>query len=134
MEYIKSFWDIYYSKKNIILDNPSSFAIYIYDKYIRNNTNLYIADLGCGNCRDSVFFAKRGHNIIAIDKSGVLEKSNTNIELIIDDVETIFTRGPFDIIYMRWFLHAIPYSKGEIIFKNSIKSMKVGSLLCIEVR
>ena len=40
----------------------------------------------------------------------------------------------FDIFYMRWFLHALPYDISKDIFINSIHNLKSGGLICIEVR
>ena len=40
----------------------------------------------------------------------------------------------FDVIYMRWFLHALPYNISNDIFINSIHNLKPGGLITIEVR
>ena len=108
----KKFWDKFYSSQdNYRLDSPSMFAQCIYRKYIHsfNSKGIYlkICDLGCGNCRDSKFLAKKGNQVIAIDKSGVLNEEISNCELILDDAEEIMATNRFenqvDIIYMRWF-------------------------------
>ena len=138
----KEFWDGFYKNKNTNIANCSSFCNYIYETYIKSHNNnkvsLKIGDFGCGNCRDSIFLANKGNYILSIDQSGVLEKPNENIELIVDDVENAITdhklQSLLDIVYMRWFLHAVPYQKGTNIFKKSIQNLKTNGLLCIEVR
>jgi SAM-dependent methyltransferase len=140
MDSVKLFWDTWYSRHANIIDIPSSFANYINTYYIQPlNTIgriLKIADLGCGNCRDSKLFSTTGNSVISVDKSGVLDISNPNIKLIRDDVEHVLDTLDlkFDLVYMRWFLHAIPYDTAERVFKKSVASIKKDGLICIEVR
>ena len=59
----KVFWDNYYENNNDDILKPSSFSCFVYENYIEkyNNDNVYlkIADLGSGNCRDTIFFSKK---------------------------------------------------------------------------
>ena len=137
----KIYWDNFY-KSNPDIREPSDFAKYIHTKYIaqlnKSTVFLKIGDLGCGNCRDSLFFASLGNYVYAIDKSSIPYNTHTNLNLILDDVETSITNNKLetllDLVYMRWFLHSVPYDKGAQIFTESIKNLKPNALLCIEVR
>lgn len=131
------------SEENIVENSP--FSIYIFEKYIaiqkKENYILTMLDLGCGNMRDSIFFSKNGCHVYAIDKSFDENKNpiqNNHLFPITADVdhflETQQLNTLVDIVYMRWFIHAVPYSVGTIIFANSIASLKPGGLICIEVR
>jgi len=137
----KEFWDNFYkSVKNI--DDNSLFAQFVYDKYINKynteNICLKIADLGCGNCRDSNYFAKKNNICYAVDINGVNNFNNDNLKLVLDDVESVLINYKlqtlFDIIYMRWFLHAMPYDKSESVVKYAVDNLKSEGLICIEVR
>lgn len=136
-----SFWDDFY-KSTTNIENPSSFAIYVYNNYIKkyNDMNIFlkIADLGAGNCRDSNFFAKAGNYCNAIDINGVNNNPIKNCILLNEDVEDVLKtfklKTLFDIIYMRWFLHAMPYDKSASIFNNAVNNLKPGGIICIEVR
>ncbi len=144
----KNYWDKYYKEKHINIIINSNFSSYVYDKYLKPNTDknivLRLADLGCGNMRDSHYFSKNGCFVYAIDKSFnvgssvVQYKKNFNLNPITADVNAFLQNGHLrtlmDVIYMRWFLHAVPYDIGSSIFKNSVDSMKPGALICIEVR
>ena len=144
----KNYWDNYYTNNNKEIINNSSFSDYINKKYLlektKENIVLRVADLGCGNMRDSYYFSINGCFVYAIDKSFDVKKSivqhknNILLNPITADVNIFLQehslRTLVDVIYMRWFLHAMPYEIGTNIFKNSVNSMKPGGLICIEVR
>ncbi|MBH45121.1 MAG: hypothetical protein CMC93_00715, partial [Flavobacteriaceae bacterium] len=135
------FWNNYYKNTNDNINNNSSFSKFVYDNYINeyNKQNVYlkIADLGSGNCKDSLFFSKKGNLSNAIDINGVLNTSNSNCKLIREDVEHVLKsyklQTLFDVMYMRWFLNAMPYNKSESIFKYAVNNLKPNGLVCIEV-
>tara|TARA_Y100000593_G_scaffold69409_1_gene127491 strand:- start:85 stop:1281 length:1197 start_codon:yes stop_codon:yes gene_type:complete len=132
----EKFWEQYYRNNNHDIEKESSFAKFVHDEYIKSK-ELTIADLGSGNCRDSKYFAQKGNNVYAVDFNGVLDnKTQHGLTLIKKDVEEFLLdeKLKFDIIYMRWFLHAMPYGTSERILKTSINNIKKGGLICIEVR
>ena len=61
------YWDKYYNNKKIALPNSdfSKFAL----KYIKTNSSMI--DIGCGDGRDSLFFAKNNIKTLGIDFSQV---------------------------------------------------------------
>ena len=138
----KVFWDNYYETNNHDILNTSSFAYFVYENYIEkyNNDNIYlkITDLGSGNSRDTIFFSSKKNLCYGIDINGVLDKENINCKLIKKDVLDVLKNYElcmlFDIIYMRWFLHALPYEISNDIFMNSIYNLKPGGLITIELR
>lgn len=105
------YWNTFYSKKKLI-KKPSSFAFEIV-KYLDSDKKLL--ELGCGNGRDSFFFAKNGIHVIALDLSNQVididreSSEDSNIQFLIKD----FTRlnnnefGSLDYIYSRFTLHSI---------------------------
>ena len=139
----EGFWKQYYKNTTHNINKSSSFAEFVYDKYIadlNNNKNisLRIADLGSGNCRDSNFFASKGNIAYAIDINGENATNIPNCIKIVEDAEPVLQNynihSLVDIVYMRWFLHAMPYEKAESIFKMSLHNLKPNGLICIEVR
>ena len=105
------YWNTFYSKKKLI-KKPSSFAVEIV-KYLDSDKKLL--ELGCGNGRDSFFFAKNGIHVIALDLSNQVididreSSEDGNIQFLTKD----FTRlnnnefGSLDYIYSRFTLHSI---------------------------
>ena len=137
----KEFWDYYYKNNRNDIIKESSFSTFVYENYIhkynKENVCLKIADIGCGNCRDSIFFSQKANKCYAID----INSDNDNkymIEAIKEDAEEFLKnhklQALLDIIYMRWLLHSAPYMKSKNIFKYAINNLKPGGLLCIEVR
>jgi hypothetical protein len=111
-------------------------------KYLKpfndDNICLKIAELGCGNCRDSVFFADKGNYVYAIDLFSSKINQHEWVNLISDDalcvMQNFKLKTLVDLVYMRWFLHAISYKEAEQLFVSSIHNLKQGGLICIEVR
>lgn len=138
------FWKNFYENKEKIenIKENSTFSSFVYEKYIseynKKDIRLKIADLGSGNCRDSIFFAGHGNMTYAVDINNTSTKEYLNCCKIKIDVEEFLkerTRKTlFDMIYMRWFMHALPYDKSKKIFNFSVENIKPGGLICIEVR
>ncbi len=131
----KNFWTNYYKLTTHDIKNGSSFSKFVYDNYGKNIKNLL--DLGCGNCRDSIFFGNKDIQVDAIDYNGCIEKDYNNITLIKNDVELYLLNKDlkhYDLVYMRWFLHAMPYEKSEKIFEQVSNILNKGDKICIEVR
>ena len=64
----KSYWNKYYSKK-LGVQEPSSFAVYVLKMMSDGDS---ILELGCGNGRDSFFFAEHGIQVFALDQSEIV--------------------------------------------------------------
>ena len=136
------FWKDYYKTTTHNIKNNSSFSDFVYNNYIdeynKKNVFLKIADLGGGNCRDSNFFAQKGNMCYAVDINGQNTYGNPNCKLITEDVEDLLRdyklQTLFDVVYMRWFLHAMPYKKSENVFNHAVCNLKPNGILCIEVR
>lgn len=106
----KNYWNQYYSEHNA-LGEPSSFA-----KSIIKNIPIKskLMELGCGNGRDSYYFASKGHNVTACDQSEKiitsLPKLNINspnfITADINSLPNDFNHF-FNVVYARFVLHAL---------------------------
>jgi tellurite methyltransferase len=120
-----NYWKSFYNKKQLELI-PSDFCLYIMD-YFKSNTKMKILDAGCGNGRDSYHLALN-HEVTGIDISYMPEhKENCVFE--INDF-TICDKSNYDMIYSRFTFHSITNEQHEIF----IKSIKKGTMLCIETR
>lgn len=113
------YWETFYqSLANPELDSESNFAHWVLARQC--TTEATIIDLGCGNGRDSVYFAKSGRKIIGIDQSGsaiqiAKKKAHT---LGLTDLAT-FSVGKLDALqiatdpaeklcgYLRFVLHSL---------------------------
>jgi len=62
------YWNSLYSKENYFGTGPTLLALFA-KEIIENNDINDILELGCGQGRDSIFFANLGCNVIATDIS-----------------------------------------------------------------
>jgi hypothetical protein len=135
------YWKEFYENSKDELSNRSEFAEYVYKHYLKgfndNNVLLKIADLGSGNCKDSIFFANKGNYVYAVDLFASKIHQHDWVDLISDDVLSVMRnfklRTLVDVIYMRWFLNDMPYKEGEDLFISSLQNLKQDGLVFIEV-
>ena len=116
------YWNDYYSK-NLAVNTPSPFALFVFEKYLNSNSTLL--ELGCGNGRDSLFFYSKGINITAVDASEVAVNKLKNLKLTNanffcgDFVNSDFIYSQkYDYCYSRFSLHAISETQENILLHN----------------
>ena len=127
---ISSYWNDFYSKD--IRFKESSFARFVL-KNVTNHKKIKLIDIGCGNGRDSFFFNKKGFDVLGIDISQTVIKknsqiSNKKISFLNFDVEKDTISKKFDIIYSRFFIHALS-EKGECKFIQLVNKLKKNNTL-----
>lgn len=147
---MKKFWEDYYSApetQKVFVSDPSPFAELTLDT-IENPAR--IADFGCGNGRDSIFFARNGHSVFSVDYSDsaishvckAAESESLSLETATLNIANIPQVAEFamkylesrDIVYARFFTHAIS-DIGLSNFVNLAKGMLVpGGEMRIEYR
>jgi tellurite methyltransferase len=143
LQYTHEFWNKFYSE-NIDLNEPSLFAKWFSANYLKNNSS--ILELGCGNGRDSFYLCSEKHSVYAIDasKSAItnnIAKNKFNslkfIELNMIDLnnKSIKINLPkFNVVYSRFFLHAVPeYIENEIL-KFCNENLTLGDVVAHEFR
>ncbi len=110
----KKYWQKYYQNNKII--KPSKFSIFALD-YISENASLL--DMGCGVGRDSYFFGQNGINVLGVDFAAT-PVERTNVKFQLANISTITkNKSKFDVIYSRFFLHAIEEKKLDAFIKWS---------------
>lgn len=133
----RQYWKNYY-KKHRNNDIPSTFATFCLEHYINNNMRLL--ELGCGNGRDSFFFAHNGIDVTALDletdEIKYLRKKNkyTNLIFLNRNFVTYTDVNKYDIIYSRFSIHSISENEENITLKNAYKNLNKNGHLLIEVR
>lgn len=99
-------WQKFY-KTNKPIKKSSPFAKYAAPLF-RENSLIY--DLGSGNGRDSIFFAKKGFDVISVDPNGEPYKHMDNLMHMKININTLTKKTKQvknSIIYSRFFIHAI---------------------------
>jgi cyclopropane fatty-acyl-phospholipid synthase-like methyltransferase len=146
----KSFWDDYYSNRiinKVWLESPSQFAAFIGCNFPQGTRLL---DIGCGNGRDSIFFATLGFDVTSIDYSqNAIEVCSTTADhlglkiatevLSISSFSQIIKFSDenlenFDVVYARFFLHAIDENSERNLLRLAYKILRPEGKFVLEYR
>lgn len=129
----KDHWNSYYSRDEVPT-LPSQFAVFMLNEVPDAKA---VVEFGCGNGRDSHFFARHGYPVIGLDasKEGVAgcvdyaNRNRLNARFICSDVaasgivdtvlEQLASVPPGRIlVYARFFIHAIPEDVERALLAN----------------
>ncbi|MDQ7092329.1 methyltransferase domain-containing protein [Desulfosporosinus sp. PR] len=97
---------------------------------------LKLLDIGCGEGKDSVFFARNGYDVTAFDISNagiektqrLAEKAGVHLKVFKSDLLDYRLSGKFDILYSSGVLHYIKPSLRQEIFSNYKQFTNPGGL------
>ncbi|KAA6225438.1 MULTISPECIES: class I SAM-dependent methyltransferase [unclassified Campylobacter] len=130
----------YWSKFYKVHKEPFSHSLFadFVLKFLGKNEK--ILELGCGNGRDSVFFAKKGFEVWGVDlcesEISFLQNHYANDKLTFlcaNFCELNFV-NEFSLIYSRFTLHSINKDDENKLFSWLNKGLKKGGKFCVEVR
>lgn len=131
----KNYWELFYSKKKGTLD-PSPFALFLMKNYSLEGS---LVELGCGNGRDSLFFAKNSISILGIDQCknivsdlNGLRIENTHFKAL--DFTSLVDIGHFNTVYSRFTLHSVNKNEASQAMEWAYNSLFPNGQFCIEVR
>eukprot|EP01006_Ploeotia_vitrea_P038907 TRINITY_DN66286_c4_g1_i6.p1 TRINITY_DN66286_c4_g1~~TRINITY_DN66286_c4_g1_i6.p1 ORF type:complete len:159 (-),score=84.97 TRINITY_DN66286_c4_g1_i6:90-566(-) len=136
------YWDSYY-KTGSVPDEPSSFAKFVWDeKHVTKDDK--VLELGSGNGRDAIFFARMGVDMTACDLSAAaVERAAAKVKDQ-DHKPTFFqadfcaleedSKNDYDVIYSRFTLHSVSVKQQTSLFKWVQATLKKGGKFVIEAR
>jgi tellurite methyltransferase len=137
----ETYWNEKWQNNSHNQNQANPFAIKALN-YIKNNfkkPTIKLLDLGCGNGRDSLFFANNGAEVLAVDISeqalSSLKQSNPNISTQLQNFEYLnLPKNSFDIIYAHLSLHYFNTDKTLEIFNTVKSALKPGGVFFIKVK
>jgi len=137
------FWKQFYLQNSFV--EGSTFARFISERIA---IDALIVDIGCGQGRDSIHFAKNGWRVIGADQSEAgldqarrlaseqgLEKAATFVQIdasVPGEIRSLLESNAVleamadereIVVYMRFFLHAIPHSTQRIILESIVECL-----------
>ncbi len=132
----KDYWETYY-KENPNPIESSSFAKFCIGFLNKNKT---LIELGCGNGRDSLFFAKNELNVTAVDQVKTEidylndNFSSENLKFVVNDFTKLASDERYDYIYSRFTLHSINSQKESNVLSWVANQLNNNGLFLLEVR
>lgn len=139
-EEIRTYWNDYYNKNQA----PSYCSPFARDCLPFLNKKKPLCELGCGNGRDSFYFAANGLQVVAVDLSDQIVRAlhqqlrnKTNPTFICQDFSLLPTpleSLSFGTIYARFSLHAVKKEKASRAMQWGFNNLISGGLFLIEVR
>lgn len=141
-----TYWDGFYARSDQPAPRPrSSFADYVSTHLLQgllaspnastDQTRLSLIDLGCGNGRDSLFFASLGLDVTACDSSrealALVSAADPRPALLCRSIADLDDTHSFDIAYSRFSLHALTSPQQDRLFAWAAAH---ASYFCIETR
>lgn len=130
-------YELFYRENRHGLGEPTKEFIAFFDAY--EQTGATVLDVGCGQGRDALFIARRGHFVFAVDISpsgvGDLQKDAAAESLAIDaevaDIRNFKSRRRFDIILIDRTLHMLTAKDREIVLQKLVTMSKPGTHVLI---
>ena len=130
-----------YSSSSVSEDiKPSQILSLIWKNFLPNSK---ILDLGCGQGCDSLFLAKNGFSVTAIDSSDVAisqikikknELKLDNLELICGDISDFkIVKDKYDALFCRNVLNFLNKENALKIIHNIKINSKIGSYIVVDV-
>jgi Tellurite resistance protein TehB. len=134
----KSYWEDFYARQNAEL-KPSLFARFVSSLLDQNQKSLI--ELGCGNGRDSLYFANLDHNVTAIDQCEseikFLKSRYQKCENLIfrcADFSQLESTRKYDVIYSRFTLHSVDAQQEAKVCSWAFENLNHSGIFCVEVR
>lgn len=135
----REYWNQYY-KQQVAPTNCSSFASSVLP--VIDKTEILI-EIGCGNGRDSFYYASQGIPTWACDLSEASiemlnsKATNGNPKFMVQDFTNIpspLENTYFGTVYSRFTLHSVPAEGAARAMKWAFENLKEGGLFLIEAR
>lgn len=129
----ESYWPDFYAKNSKRLAKPSPFARYALEfinNIVGDNSGKRLLDIGCGNARDSRFFAHHGLDVLAVDSfatPAAIDFGFVHCDIL--DLEI----GCFDFYYLRFVLHTLTEAQVDLLL-DKLSGASYSSLIFIETR
>ena len=95
-----------------------------------------VLDLGCGEGRDSVFFAAAGFDVLGVDTSRagiakgqrLAEAQGVRVRWLVGEMARLAYPGPFDLVYSCGAIHYVPRSGRARLFSRLQSLTRPGGL------
>jgi SAM-dependent methyltransferase len=135
-------WDSFYAQPHPDLVDPTPFARHCLHRIAPGST---LFELGCGNGRDALYFARHRLRVTACDQSSVAighlreqvrrtHRLHAHVELVEAEFRHLGEIPPVDVVYSRFTLHAVDADEASSVLRWSRRALRPGGQFMIEAR
>lgn len=135
-------YEKFYQENPYGLGEPFKEIIAFFDSY--SKTQATVLDLGCGQGRDALFIARKGHSVTGVDisKTGIeqllndADAENLDITGIVADITEYKPDNTFNVVVIDRTLHMLPKEQHRLdVLKNLMAYIaKDGHILIADER
>ena len=126
-----------YREKRHALGEPTREFVTFFDHYDKGNAD--VLDIGCGQGRDALFIARRGHHVVGVDMSAtgiaqLLEEAQAeglNIEGVVADLRDFEPVGTYDVVVIDRTLHMLEADERLRVLQRACRSVRDGGSVLI---
>lgn len=98
-----------------------------------------VLDLGCGQGRDALMFARAGHSVVGVDVSGVgirqlqavANAEDLDLHAVVADVATYSPSRTFDVVILDRVLHMLAESSRSDVLTVAMRAVAPGGHLLV---
>lgn len=98
-----------------------------------------VLDLGCGQGRDALMFARAGHRVVGVDVSSVgigqmsqsAKAEGLDVEGVVEDICAYEPEEPFDLVILDRVLHMLPSSARASVLEKAMDAVLPGGHLLV---
>ena len=135
--------ELFKNNKSIFGDSPTPVVKHVANIYLKNHKGGRFLDIGAGQGRDSLYLAKLGFNVLAVDiseeackqistKANEIDLNNIKVENTrIEDL--IIKKNSYDIISCINLLHFLEKDVAISSIKNMISGLKKNGFIIIKL-
>jgi len=130
-------WEAFYRKADSV-QPPSSFAIEVARSVL--GAAARVADIGCGDGRDSAYLRHLGHQVIGVDTAQAAVDfcrrvhAGLGIEFRHGDIRCLEAGPPLDAVYCRFAVHAMTRQEERDLIAGAHALLRTDGALLIECR
>ncbi|NNE79756.1 MAG: methyltransferase domain-containing protein [Silicimonas sp.] len=130
-------YDKLYGEAREALGDPTSIFVDFFDRLDQQNGR--VLDVGCGQGRDAIFIARKGHCVVGVDIStngirdlkDVAARENLPIEGVVADIVSYRPDGAFDVILIDRTLHMLARPARLAVLKTMLDHVNGNGWLLI---
>lgn len=108
-------------------------------RFCASATHGRVLDLGCGQGRDALMFARAGHQVVGVDISKVgvdqmlaaAAREGLDVVGVVQDIGAFVPQEPFDVVVLDRVLHMLPESDRPAVVKAAMEAVAPGGTLLV---